>query len=204
MRASRMLMLWAVRDDVRPVIEELVVMPLQLLAARFHLDEDSLRPHEIGEVLALGPALFREARLARGTGLMDAIVAEGAEEMVEEIGGLALLIALQVGVDVGDEGLEGFGKVCHAADDRRTGGCGKEKGGVMPYAQPPVPWLDPSVILGRARRFMRNSQSSSKALTKTQRRIPTGRTTIPWRHLITPPARRLRAAQINCQAYNQF
>ena len=60
--------------------------------------------------------------------------------MVEEIGGLALLIALEVGVDVGDEGLEGFGKVCHAADDRRAGGCGKEKGkGGLQDSQAPKP-----------------------------------------------------------------
>ena len=65
----------AVRDDVRPVIEELVVVTMQLFATRFHLDEDALRPHEIGEVLALGPALFRKARLAGGTGGVDAIVA---------------------------------------------------------------------------------------------------------------------------------
>ena len=79
----------------------------------FHLDEDALGPHEIGEVLALGSALFREAHFAGGTGFLDAIVAEGTEEVVEEVGGLALLIALEVSLDVGDGGLEGFGKICH-------------------------------------------------------------------------------------------
>ena len=56
--------------------------------------------------------------------------------MVEEIGGLALFIALEVGLDLGDEGLEGFGKVCHAGDDRDGWDAVKEKGGCGKAAGP--------------------------------------------------------------------
>ena len=37
---------------------------------------------------------------------MSASLAEGAEEVIEEIGGLTLLVAGQVGLDVGDKGDE--------------------------------------------------------------------------------------------------
>jgi len=45
-------------------------------------------------------------------------MAKGAEEVVEKIGGFALLIAGEVGLDVGDEGGEGFWEIGHAGESR--------------------------------------------------------------------------------------
>ena len=85
-------------------------MLLEIRAARFHLDEDALGPEAVGEffatlgldrILALdqfelrGTGLFRDAKLQRGTGLLHATMAEGAEEVIEEKLCLALFVALQ-------------------------------------------------------------------------------------------------------------
>lgn len=38
----------AVRDEVEPVVESLLVVAGELLAARFHLDEHASRPDQVG------------------------------------------------------------------------------------------------------------------------------------------------------------
>jgi len=120
----------AVGDDVGPVIEDLVVVALELLAARFHLDEDPLGPEEVDIVLALGTALFGHASLAGGSGFLHPGMAEGAEEMIEEVGGLALFVASEMGLDVGDKfgkggGGIGYGGVWRLGRWRSTVGCGE-------------------------------------------------------------------------------
>jgi hypothetical protein len=50
----------------------------------------------------LGSAFLSKAGLAGGTGFLDALVAGGAEEVVEKIGGFALFIPREVCPDVGD------------------------------------------------------------------------------------------------------
>lgn len=50
--------------------------------------------------------MFREDAAAQACG---GTLAEGAEEVVEEIGGLAFFVAGEVGLDVGDEVGEGGG-----------------------------------------------------------------------------------------------
>jgi hypothetical protein len=101
----------AVWDDVRPVVEDLVVLAFELFATEFHLGEHALGPQEIGEVFALGSTFLGEAGFASGPGFLDAVMAEGAEKVIEEIGGFAFFVAGEVGLDIGDEGLEGFGEV---------------------------------------------------------------------------------------------
>ena len=110
-----------VRDDVAPVVEELVVVALEFFAARFHLEKHALGPEEVGEFLAaLGPralaldefelcgaGLFRDAKLEGRAGFGHALVAERAEEAFEESLGLALLVTADRGVDEGDEFFEG-------------------------------------------------------------------------------------------------
>ena len=78
---------------MRPVVEDLVIVPLQLFPAGLHLDEDALWPQEIDVVFPFCAALFRDSDFAGCTGLLDAVMAEGAEKLVEEIGAFALFIA---------------------------------------------------------------------------------------------------------------
>lgn len=103
----------ALRDDVAPALNGLVVMLLQLFVAGLHLDEDAAGPEEVGELDAAlelgrggeviageegdlgGAGLFRDAILEGGPGLLSARMAEGLEEAVEEGLSLALFIALQ-------------------------------------------------------------------------------------------------------------
>ena len=101
----------AVRDDVGPVVEDLIVVALEFFATGFHLDKHALGPEVIGEVFALGSAFLGEAGFAGGPGFLDAIVAKRAEEVIEEICGLALLVAGEVSLDIGDEGSEGFREI---------------------------------------------------------------------------------------------
>ena len=70
---------------------------------------DALREEEVAEVLALGPAFLGDAVLAGRAGFLDAVVAEGAEQAVHELRSLALFIAREMGLDVGDEVGEGIG-----------------------------------------------------------------------------------------------
>jgi hypothetical protein len=56
-------------------------------------------------------------------------MSEGAEEMIEEIRRLALLIPGQMGLDVGDELGKGIGQRGHGTDDRQSGWLGKGKSG---------------------------------------------------------------------------
>ena len=110
----------ALRDDVAPVVEGLIVVFLQVRAARFHLDEDAVGPEEVREFLAAFRAgagsavpsddeleLWRagflgDAKLEGGAGFDRASVAEGAEEMIEEGLGFALLVAFE-GTGEGNE-----------------------------------------------------------------------------------------------------
>ena len=39
-------------NNVRPVIERLIVVSLEFLAARFHFDKHAIRPEKIGELLS--------------------------------------------------------------------------------------------------------------------------------------------------------
>ena len=84
-------------------------MPLQLCAARFHLDKHALGPEQVGEFLptlrlravALDEfdlrraGLFRDAKLERRARLLHATVPERAEKMIEKNLRLALLVALE-------------------------------------------------------------------------------------------------------------
>ena len=88
----------AMRDDVTPVIERLVVMLLENFAARFHLDEHAVGPKKIGELFSsfwFGAVAFDQFELRRAGFLRDAklkrrpsfdrtSVAEGAEEMIQK------------------------------------------------------------------------------------------------------------------------
>ncbi len=86
-----------------PIVEDLVVLTFQFLPAGFHFDQHALRPHEVGVVFSLGSTLLGDAGFPRGPGFLDAFMAEGEEEVVEKISGLAFLVPCQVGLDVGDE-----------------------------------------------------------------------------------------------------
>lgn len=103
----------AVGDNVRPTVENLVTAALQFFTARFHLDENPLRPDQVGVVLALSAALLGDADFASGPGLLHAGMAEGTEKVMQEIGGFALLITGKVLTNVGDKLGERCGRVSH-------------------------------------------------------------------------------------------
>jgi hypothetical protein len=99
----------ALRNNVRPLIESLVVMFLQILAARFHLYEHAIWPKKIGKFLSAfrssGSAvsfdqfelrragLFRNAKFERRACFNCAIVPKRSEETIDETLPLAFLIA---------------------------------------------------------------------------------------------------------------
>ena len=101
----------ALRNDVGPVIENLVVMLLEILAARFHLYEDTVRPEKVGEFFAafrpqsraialdqlqLGRArLLGDAKLEGRASLDSSRMTESTKEMVEEGLGFALFVAAE-------------------------------------------------------------------------------------------------------------
>ena len=107
------------RDDVAPVVEELVVVLFELGGARLHLDEDAGGPEEVGEFFTalrvggvgageefeLGTAgLFCDAKLKGRAGLNGALVPERAEELIEKGLRLAFLVAFEFGGEVGEVG----------------------------------------------------------------------------------------------------
>ena len=81
----------------------------EILAARFHLEQDAFGPDEVAEFLAAlrlralafdefqlrGAGLFRDAKLEGRTRLDDAAVAERAEEVIEKGLRFAFLITFQ-------------------------------------------------------------------------------------------------------------
>jgi hypothetical protein len=97
------------RNDVAPIIERLVVIFLELFAARLHLDEDAVRPKEVGEFLAAFRSCrrsfdqfqLRRARLLRDAELEsracfdNALVPKCAKETIEKSLSLAFLITLE-------------------------------------------------------------------------------------------------------------
>ena len=97
-------------DDVSPILEGLVVVLFEVRTARFHLDEHTLGPEEVGELLAAlrfhrrlsfdefelgGTGFLGDAKLQRRACLLHAAVAEGAEEVVEEKLRLTFFVAFQ-------------------------------------------------------------------------------------------------------------
>ena len=70
---------------------------------------DSVPEDEVAEVFALGAAFLGDAVFTGRAGLLDALVAERAEQAVHELGRLALFVAREVGLDEGDEVGEGIG-----------------------------------------------------------------------------------------------
>ena len=129
----------AVRDDVRPVVEGLVVVALQLRAAGFHLDEHALGSQQIGEFLAAlakegrfqtarpgdefelcGAGLFRDAELEGRARLHHSLVAESAEETLQKSLRLALFITMK-GACEGGEFFEGGAQFCRGHGRRMRG-----------------------------------------------------------------------------------
>ena len=81
-----------VGDQVNPVLERLAVVARQVAAGLLHLDEHPRLPLQVG---VRGPAVVAplDALLQRGAGLPDALVTERLEQVLQEDGGLALLVA---------------------------------------------------------------------------------------------------------------
>jgi hypothetical protein len=125
---------------VGPVVENLVVAFLEVFLARLHLDENALGPEKVGEFLAAfgfyrlageelelgGAGLLGDAEFVGGAGFDDALVAEGAEEVVEEGLGFAFFVALEVAREL-DELFERFPKLsgCHGDYTGQRGGFGQ-------------------------------------------------------------------------------
>ena len=87
--------------ELDPVVEHLLGVTGQWLATLLHLNEEDVLPDEVGEVDA--PAVWAlQAFFIRRPGLDRARLAEGLEEAVEEVLGLALFVALE-GLGVGHE-----------------------------------------------------------------------------------------------------
>src|ERR1022692_2103835 len=84
-------------------------MPLQLLAALFHFDQDALGPNQVGELGGFVPA---DAVFQLAADFEDAGVAEGFEEAIEKDLRFAFLVALEGGGEV-DEFLEVLGGFMH-------------------------------------------------------------------------------------------
>jgi hypothetical protein len=132
----------AIGDDELPVFERLVVVLLQLCAARFHLDERALGPEQIGEFLAAarprgfsleefevcGARFFRDAKLESGASLYGIFVAEGAKKLVEEGLPFAFLVALQP-AGKGRKLIEGGSQFSrgHAVEHAGRKGAGQER-----------------------------------------------------------------------------
>ena len=71
-----------VGNEARPVFEGLAVVLAEVGAALLHFDEDDRLPDQIGEGGAA--AVLLDAVLAGGAGFLEAAMAEGAEQVVEE------------------------------------------------------------------------------------------------------------------------
>lgn len=115
-------------DDVSPVVEDLIVMFFEVLAARFHLDEHPLGPKQVSKFFAalrlfrlildklqLRRAwLFGDAKFVRRPGFDNAVMAQGTEEVVEKALRLAFFISLELSRKR-NEFFEGFLKLrrCH-------------------------------------------------------------------------------------------
>ena len=86
----------AVRDEVEPVIEGLLVVPGKFFAARLHFDQHAARPDEIGEfgaVAGKADAIFKGAAFGQRVG----VVVEGFEQMEKERLRLAFFVAFEFG-----------------------------------------------------------------------------------------------------------
>ena len=91
----------AMRHEVEPVIEGLLIMLGELGPARFHFDEDAARPDKVGifgAVAGKADAIFESGVFRKGVG----VVAEGFEQMEEEGLRLAFLVALEIGSEFGE------------------------------------------------------------------------------------------------------
>jgi hypothetical protein len=91
----------AVRDEVKPVVERLLVMLGELDPARLHFDEGAARPDEVGEFSVLAreaDAVFEGGTLGQGVG----VVAEGGKQVEEEGLGFAFLVAFEFGGELGE------------------------------------------------------------------------------------------------------
>ena len=86
----------AVRHEIEPVVERLLVVPGKFFAARLHLNQHPARPDEIGELGALAgkpDAIFKGGIFGQRVG----IVVERFEQMKKERLRLAFFVALELG-----------------------------------------------------------------------------------------------------------
>src|ERR1019366_5566287 len=79
--------------QVYPVIADLQVVLLQLLAALFHFDQDALGPNEVGEFGGVVPA---QAVFQLAADLDQARVSERTEQVVEKDLRFALFVAFEI------------------------------------------------------------------------------------------------------------
>ena len=95
-------------------------MLAEIGTALLHLDQDDRLPDQIRKG---GPAaILLDALLAVGAGFLEAGMAAGAEQVVEEDGGLALFVALDMSGAPVNEGLQSGFAVGHLG--RRGRPCG--------------------------------------------------------------------------------
>ncbi len=86
----------AMRDEIQPVIECLLVVLRELCPARFHFDEDAARPYKVrvlGAVAGKTDAILKSAILRKRVG----VVAEGFEQMQKKRLRIAFLVAFEFG-----------------------------------------------------------------------------------------------------------
>lgn len=85
----------AMGNEVEPVVEGLLVMLRELGPARFHFDEHTARPDEIGELGAVAgktDAIFESATFGESV----VVVVEGFEQMEQECLRFAFLVAFEL------------------------------------------------------------------------------------------------------------
>ena len=107
----------AVGDEIKPVVERLLVVLGELYAAGFHLDEAAAGPDEVGEFSALAreaDAVFEGGAFGQRIG----VVPEGGEQMQEKDLGFALFVALELRGEL-SELLQGFFERGHRRTDGR-------------------------------------------------------------------------------------
>ena len=91
----------AMRNEIEPVIECLLIMLRELRPARFHFDEHSAGPNKVGILGALAwktDAILEGAAFRKGVG----VVAKGFEQMEKERLRFAFLVTLKFGGEFGE------------------------------------------------------------------------------------------------------
>ncbi len=91
----------AMRDEIEPVIEGLLVVTGKFLAARLHFNQHAAWPDEIGEfcsVAGKADAIFERGAFRQGIG----VVIEGFEQMEKKRLGFAFFVTFEFGSKVGE------------------------------------------------------------------------------------------------------